>query len=96
MPLRPEDKPRTPGLVARAARFTAATARFVAAGAPVRSQQGRETALALCRECEHFQQGQCELCGCFVRLKIAYATEACPLGKWGPERKDGRGCGSCG
>ena len=26
---------------------------------------------------------KCEECGCKVREKIKYATESCPLGKWG-------------
>ena len=96
MPLRPEDKPRTPGLVARAARFTAATARWIGAGAPLRSQAGREAALEICASCDKNQNGWCAECGCWIRLKTAYATERCPLGKWGPERKEGRRCGSCG
>ncbi len=96
MPLRPEDRPGQPGLLGRAARFTAATARWLGAGAPLRSQQGRLAALETCAACEKNQDGWCSECGCWIKLKTAYATESCPLGKWGAEKREGRGCGGCG
>jgi len=42
----------------------------------------REERLAICNDCEHLKNGQCDLCGCFVLPKSHFANMACPKGKW--------------
>ena len=40
--------------------------------------------LAVCRECDHLQNGMCMLCGCYVELRAAKVHMKCPYvpGKW--------------
>lgn len=40
--------------------------------------------------------GSCTECGCSVSTKARWASEACPIGKWGIYKESGGGCGSCG
>ena len=40
--------------------------------------------------------GDCLECGCPVGAKARWASEGCPLGKWGIYRETRGGCGSCG
>ena len=40
--------------------------------------------LAVCRRCDHLQNGMCVLCGCYVELRAAKKHMQCPAvpGKW--------------
>lgn len=40
----------------------------------------------ICQGCEHFNAGRCNQCGCFLNIKTSWASEKCPLDKWGPEQ----------
>lgn len=80
-----------PGPVKRAARYSKAVARWIAAGRPTRSQDEIDALLAICQGCEHFNAdaSACRRCGCNLNNqrsgltnKLAMATEHCPLGKW--------------
>lgn len=43
----------------------------------------REQRLTLCRECPQFTpEERCVECGCFMKVKSAFVTSKCPLGKW--------------
>ena len=33
-------------------------------------------------KCQYFDQGKCQLCGCFTNFKSKLATSECPDGKW--------------
>lgn len=67
-----------------------ALSRWIKAGRPVRNENeilGIFT--TYCQECEYFDNGRCELCGCNVGTikspllnKIAMKTEHCPGEKW--------------
>jgi hypothetical protein len=35
-----------------------------------------------CEACEHFQDGECQLCGCLAQAKVILASEKCPRGFW--------------
>lgn len=41
----------------------------------------------ICKQCEFFEPifGRCKKCGCFLKVKTMFRTQACPIGKWGPE-----------
>jgi hypothetical protein len=83
---------RTPPLGKRIRRYTAAVARWIAAGRPVRAAD--EVTLifeTICRPCRYFDVGRsrCRICGCklggkprALRNKIAMATEHCPKERW--------------
>lgn len=65
--------------------------RWQAAGSPLASRPVRRARAGICTACEHWAPlgnlglGECRApgCGC-TRAKWWLATEACPLGKWGP------------
>lgn len=62
----------------------ARTVRRVVAGEPVLAtaevQALRERICGTCPK--RRSDGRCAACGCFLRLKLASASEACPEGKW--------------
>lgn len=33
---------------------------------------------AICEACPHYENSQCQLCTCFVPLKVLLSTESCP------------------
>lgn len=88
-----------PSIARKVSSFTAAQARWLAAGSPVRSGQRIAEIFAVCQECDHFRagaaegHGTCRLCGCCLRRfggllnKIRMATEGCPAkpAKWEPD-----------
>lgn len=80
-----------PGPVKRAARYSKAVSKWIAAGRPTRSQDEIDQLLAICQGCEHFnvEASACRRCGCNInsqasglKNKLAMATEQCPLGYW--------------
>lgn len=42
------------------------------------------TRIGICYECSELDliTSQCRKCWCFVRLKVSWQTERCPLSKW--------------
>lgn len=79
-----------PGLSQKAANFAASAAKHIAAGMPQCSDEERERRFAICQGCEFFDGKACTKCGCPVARekrfvsKLAWASEKCPVGKWGP------------
>lgn len=84
--------PRPPGLLRRAANFARAAATHLSQGAPRVSEDELQRRLAICRQCELYDAAQdvCthKSCGCHMTPrpwwpgKAAWASAACPLGKW--------------
>lgn len=35
-----------------------------------------------CGDCDRLQNDRCLECGCFMKVKVAFNTSICPLGKW--------------
>lgn len=42
----------------------------------------RETRWSTCQRCDRLQNDRCLECGCFMKVKVAFNTSVCPLGKW--------------
>jgi len=42
----------------------------------------REERWATCNGCPRLQNDRCLECGCFMKIKVAFQTSQCPLGKW--------------
>ena len=36
----------------------------------------------LCNECPANRGGECDLCGCSIKLKITWRSERCPMELW--------------
>ena len=51
------------------------------------SSEVKQKRLQICQECEYFNPSlvQCKSCGCFLYIKTLWASEKCPIDKWGPE-----------
>lgn len=79
-----------PGLLTKAIHFTKSAVSHVAAGMPRASDAEVERRFAICQGCEFYDGKACTKCGCPVvresrfLSKLAWANEACPVGKWGP------------
>lgn len=43
--------------------------------------------ISICESCEFFDKNsvRCNSCGCFLKIKTRWASEKCPIGKWGSE-----------
>lgn len=66
-------------------RVSTATAKWLAAGSPLRTREQLAECLAICGTCELYKPGlvaTCGKCGCVLAAKARMATEVCPLGKW--------------
>ena len=54
------------------------------------SQEEIDARLAICNDCEYYENESCLQCGCAISRdrvygnKLAYKNKACPIGKWGP------------
>lgn len=44
------------------------------------SQQNKR--LSICRSCKYHDDGQCEICTCYIEPKSMLVTEDCPIGRW--------------
>lgn len=73
-----------PGLLTKAASFGKAIVSHVAAGMPAADAATVEVRWATCRACPMFDAAGvvCRVCGCHLEIKIRWANERCPLGKW--------------
>jgi len=51
------------------------------------SHESKIYRLNICHSCELYdiKFNRCLSCGCFINIKTSWATEKCPLDKWGPE-----------
>lgn len=54
--------------------------------------------LSICKNCDFYQDGSCKQCGCNLNVKVTWASESCPIGKWTTEiiGYSPRTCGECG
>lgn len=79
-----------PPLAERLANFAASAAKHVAAGMPRATDEQIAERFAICQGCEFLSGGACSKCGCPVVResrfisKLSWASESCPVGKWGP------------
>jgi hypothetical protein len=45
-------------------------------------QSIRDYRWMMCTGCPRLQGARCLECGCFMKVKVAFQTSQCPLGKW--------------
>jgi hypothetical protein len=81
-----------PPLTEQAANLAGAVVRSIASGLKRRTPEQQAEIMAICRECPEFSSGRCRICGCRLKVKIALASESCPLDppKWGPPEDHAR------
>tara|TARA_Y100000004_G_scaffold71605_1_gene80485 strand:- start:415 stop:828 length:414 start_codon:yes stop_codon:yes gene_type:complete len=88
-------KKKMPSIMKQAANFAKSVTKHVATGAQKVPNHVRASRLEICRACDKLDEKRCTECGCFVDIKAGWASEACPLAKWGPYRHTRGGC-NCG
>ena len=51
---------------------------------PLSADELAEERIKVCEECTHFKKllRQCDLCGCFLDLKVKILNAQCPAQKW--------------
>jgi len=80
-----------PSFLTKVKNFAVASAKHVAAGAPMASDDEIIRRHDICMACEFFKDNACQKCGCpVVRAKkyvskLSWADSECPVGKWGKE-----------
>jgi len=73
-----------PNLAKLTANFIKASAKIVASGFEVVSEEDYQNRLNTCNACDRLDRKdkRCTNCGCWVEKKAAFAAEHCPLKKW--------------
>lgn len=46
------------------------------------SDEVRTERWSICGVCPRLQNERCLECGCYMKIKVAFQTSKCPLGKW--------------
>jgi hypothetical protein len=89
----PPDLARTdaPSFLTKVKNFAVASAKHVAAGMPMASDEEILRRHDICLGCEFLKNNACTKCGCPVVRnkqyvsKLSWADSQCPVGKWGKE-----------
>lgn len=78
---------KIPSFRNRIASFFESSYNYISSGLNNVSEETKNSRLEICKSCEFFNPSlvQCQKCGCFLNIKTSWATEKCPLDKWGTE-----------
>lgn len=76
--------PSPPGILQKAVNLTRATIEHVRAGRPILPAAESDARLAICRSCDRLDAANqsCRLCGCNMPVKVTWAEQSCPEGRW--------------
>ena len=55
---------------------------FAKSGFEVAKPEEFQKRLTTCSNCEHYNNGMCDVCGCVIILKAKIGCEECPIKKW--------------
>jgi hypothetical protein len=83
-----------PSLMQKVFNFTKAATNHAIAGSPKCTDEQIHERYNICKSCEFFKNNVCSKCGCSLLRekvymnKLAWADQSCPVGKWGPIKKD--------
>ncbi len=72
-----------PSLWEQAKNLATSLAKHAADGFKHVSQEELLRRIEICNQCDQLDGQRCAACGCFLLLKAKWASEVCPLGKWG-------------
>lgn len=88
-PIRRHENQDEPSFAQKIQNFAKSTAKHIAAGMPMCTEEQIIERHNICLQCEYFKDDTCSKCGCplirnkqFVS-KLAWADQECPVGKWG-------------
>ena len=73
-----------PGFTRKAINFSKAITQHIAAGLPEADEDTVSRRLEICQDCSYFDAARaaCRLCGCSMTVKVRWAEQKCPDGKW--------------
>ena len=98
-----KENPKPPSIIKKAANFSKAIVKHVRDGFVKTPERVFKHRMDICSRCDKLNRdesmetlGDCLECGCPVSAKARWASEACPIGKWGIYMETRGGCGSCG
>lgn len=76
------DRFARPSFVKKAVNFTKASAEHIKKGQIPTNEELHKIRLKICDGCDHGNNEECFICGCNLPVKIGWAEQKCPLGKW--------------
>ena len=94
-----KDKKENKTIVQKSVSLARSAVRYGMNGFRNVSTEAREKRLDICKKCEFYdnENTSCKECGCYLMVKTSWASESCPLDKWGQEpvltNKPKKGCG---
>lgn len=80
-------KPSVVSMISTAASAAVDEAKAVYDGVGKVPESEKKRRMEICEACDQFDPSgkRCRKCGCFMALKTAMRSQACPIGKWGPQ-----------
>lgn len=48
----------------------------------IADDEERERRWSICQACPMLQNDRCTQCGCYMKIKVAFTSTSCPIGKW--------------
>lgn len=96
----PIKKKANPTPLKKIINFSSSLTRHAKNGFAGAEESIKEQRMKICMDCEHFNKSgsTCNQCGCFLGLKTSWASESCPIGKWGQQESPKnipKTCGGC-
>lgn len=79
-----------PSFVEMLKNFAKAATKHITSGLPQTSDEEKERRASICDSCDELdrEQYRCNVCGCWLKYKISWRDQECPLGKWPKPEKD--------
>ena len=62
--------------------FNNSIGRWIKSGFKIVDRIGYVRRTEICRKCKERIKGRCKKCGCNIKMKLALATEKCPMNYW--------------
>ena len=82
---KPKPKREMPPLLEQATNLATSLVKHATSGFQHVAQNEFLQRIEACNQCDQFdsKSQRCAACGCFLVVKAKWASEECPLGKWG-------------
>tara|TARA_R110002051_G_scaffold117326_1_gene190926 strand:+ start:155 stop:586 length:432 start_codon:yes stop_codon:yes gene_type:complete len=90
------EKNKMPSMFQQAKNLAKSVYAHAANGAEKVPEKIYDSRIEVCEGCDKLSKGKCSECGCFVKMKAAWGSEECPIGKWGRYEQTRGKCGGCG
>ena len=87
-------------ILEKASSFASATVKHARDGFKNVSDETKQNRTNICKKCKHYDESSdtCRQCGCYLSVKTSWASESCPVGKWGADIRSSapKTCSKCG